>query len=313
MAQCKRDVYAEILDGIISQLEKGCAPWRQPWRTDVAAEGPHVPHNAATGRRYNGINILQLWAAAAARGYASHGWLTFKQARELGGTVRKGETGTPVVYWAPKERRTVNDAGQEETSRYLMLRYFTVFHVSQTEGCTLPQKPSRPLPAPVDPDDAMGVVRPLLDRVALRGGLAHEGVRAFYAPSADAVRLPRPELFTSLDAYRATLIHELAHSTGAEHRVGRNLTGRFGSDSYSMEEMVADICSAMTQAGLGLRADVEAHASYVDSWLAVLKRDRKALLTAASAAQKAADWLLPPEADADTDEETQPEPMALAA
>jgi len=161
--QCKRDVYAEIVDSIISQLEKGCAPWRQPWRTDVAAEGNHVPHNAATGRRYNGINVLQLWAVAAAQGYASHGWLTFKQARELGGTVRKGETGTPVVYWSPKERRTVNDAGEEETSRYLMLRYFTVFHVSQTEGCKLPGKPARPLPAPVDPNDAMGVVRPLLD------------------------------------------------------------------------------------------------------------------------------------------------------
>jgi len=216
------------------------------------------------------------------------------------------------VFWRPLDRTKRGDDGSESTERFLMMRTFTVFNTEQCDGLKLPKRRSVvESVAKVDPKDAMGHARGLVERL-VGCTLSHGGNRACYSPSFDAIRMPAPEQFSPLDHYRATLAHECTHATGAKARLDRDLSGRFGSDSYAAEELVAELSAAMIGARLGFdTALIEHHAAYLEDWLRVLKGDRKALMTAASKAQQACDYLCP--VAVVEQEEEQVEQLAMAA
>lgn len=282
-------LYAEITAQIIAQLEAGRAPWVQPWgRSDVPAS-LSMPRNASTGRGYSGINILILWGAVVARGYSSQAWLTFRQAQALGGGVRKGERGVTVVYadrFTPSDDRRRAQSEGDVARAIPFLKRFTVFSVDQCDG--LPKDlvaPPPPLPE--------GMIVPEVETIIRRSGadLRLGGEMAFYAPGQDFIQVPRPEAFFEPINWHRTALHELGHWSGAAHRLNRDLSGGFGSGTYAREELVAEMCAAFACATLGITPTVR-HADYIGNWLQVLKEDDRAIVRAASAASKAANFLL---------------------
>ncbi|HEV2681752.1 MAG TPA: zincin-like metallopeptidase domain-containing protein [Rhodanobacter sp.] len=274
--------YQEITERIVSQIEAGTLPWVQPWKGASLS----LPRNASTERAYSGVNILLLWDALFAGAYEANQWLTFKQAFALGGCVRKGERGTTIVF---ADRFTPKDDGHtaDENLRTIrFLRRFTVFNVAQCEGLP-PDCLAQPEPVshtlPIDAADEL--IR------ASGARFARGGDQAFYQPSTDSIRVPRQEnFFEPINFYR-TALHELTHWTGAPHRLNRDFSGRFGSQAYAFEELVAEIGSAFLCTQLGILPTVR-HADYIASWLPLLKNDARAIVTAASAASKASDFLL---------------------
>lgn len=283
--------YQIITNSILAALEQGVKPWARPWTTKAGAEilDAGLPFNAASGRNYRGLNVPMLWAAASVNGYTRHAWVSYKQAQELGGNVRKGERSTLVFFFKFLEREDRSDDGSTEQVRIPLIRAYPVFHVDQCEGIRLPQ---RAQPKPTESNGALGRVGPVVDRLGLAGGLRYGGGAAFYSPGPDSVQMPVVETFKSRDAFLATLLHECGHATGHRSRLARDFSGRFGSEAYAFEELVAELCSAFSQAVLGIRADVEHHASYIESWQRVLKEDRYAFVKACSLAQAATDSML---------------------
>lgn len=285
------DIYQTVTDRIVAELETGAAPWVKPWK-DLRGAGSG-PHNAITRRPYSGVNVLLLWITAAARGYTSDGWLTFKQVGEAGGHVRKGEKATQVVFVKPI---TISEKGEDgkpktdengdviEHGAYLMRGYY-VFNTEQCDGL-----PARATSSGIKNPD--GIADPEFDDYVARTGaiVKHGGNRACYAPSLDQIAMPVRGAFATPSDYKATLLHELSHWTGHKSRLDRNLRNRFGEAEYAMEEMIAELSAAYLCAELGVDGKLQ-HASYIDKWLAVMKKDKKAIFTAASAAQKAADFI----------------------
>ena len=287
--EVRPSLYAEITAQIIAQLEAGRAPWVQPWgQSDVAAT-LSMPRNAATGRGYSGINVLILWDAVVARGYGSQAWLTFRQAQALGGSVRKGERGVTVVY---ADRFTPSDDGRRvqgegEVARAIpFLKRFTVFSTEQCDG--LPEDLTAP-PPPIPEGMILPAVETLIRRS--QADLRLGGERAFYAPGLDYIQVPPPEAFFEPVNWHRTALHELGHWSGAAHRLNRDLSGAFGSGKYAREELVAEMCAAFACTTLGITPTVR-HADYIGDWLQVLREDDRAIVRAASAASKAADYLL---------------------
>lgn len=285
----RRSLYEEITGQIIAELEAGRIPWVQPW--GLIEDGPSLgmPLNAATGRRYSGINILILWGAVFARGYASQAWLTFRQAQALGGSVRRGERGITVVYadrFTPQEERRRASEGGDEARSIAFLKRFTVFSVEQCDG--LPDELIAPAPT-AEVSSILPEVEALIrcSCADMRIG----GDRAFYAPTLDYIQVPRPEAFFDPINWHRTALHELGHWSGASHRLARDHTGQFGSVQYAREELVAEMSAAFTCASLGVTPTVR-HADYIGDWLQVLRDDDRAIVRAASAASKAADYLL---------------------
>lgn len=302
-------LYDAVTARIVAQLEAGSFPWAQPW--DAAAFAPGLPRNADTGRAYSGINILILWAEAARRGYPAQGWLTFRQARQAGGNVRKGEKGTTIFYGktqaslrqsdAPSSRFTPKDEGgagapgrepprgEDETEgarRVVFLKRFTVFNVAQVEG--LPDRcTARDVPLP--PRETMPQVEALI--AASGADVRIGGNEAYYSPVGDYVALPPQQAFFEAVDYYRTALHELGHWTGHRSRLGRDQSGGFGSEAYGREELCAELTSAFLCAALGIRPTVR-HADYVGAWLAILRADTRAIFRAASHASRAADYLL---------------------
>ncbi len=308
----KTDHYQTITDAMLALFAKGTKPWSKPWKSsgaDALVSG--LPHNVASGRNYRGCNVPLLWAAATASGYATHQWLTFNQAKALGGHVRKGERSTLVVFWKVLERTERGADGTESTAHIPLLRATPVFNVAQCEGVRLPKRERTA--APADTGSDMGPAAPVFERLALAGGLHHDGGSADYAPGRDSVQVPNASAFTSIDAYRAVLLHEAAHATGHESRLKRDHSGRFGSSEYAFEELVAEMASAFTCAALGVRSDLENHASYLDHWQKLLTDHRQAFVKACSLAQQAADYLLPAEAAEASDEDEAAEKLKAAA
>jgi antirestriction protein ArdC len=283
------NLYQEITEKIIAELEAGCVPWVQPWGT--AAVGPPlgVPRNAATGRRYSGINIIILWTAVVERGFSGQSWLTFRQALSRGGHVRKAEKGTSVVYadrFIPDEERRRAEEHDDEPQAIPFLKRFTVFNTEQCEG--LPADlPSAPTPVPE------GLVLPQAEALIDETGADFRigGERAFYSPAQDFVQVPRPEAFFEPLNWHRTALHELGHWTGHSSRLARDLSGSFGSKSYGQEELCAEMASAFVCASLGIVPTVR-HADYLGAWLDILREDNRSVIRAASAASKAADYLL---------------------
>ncbi len=284
----RANIYDEVTERIIAELEAGTVPWVKPW-SRVAAGSPGLPVNASTGRAYSGINILILWGAVIAADYPSQGWLTFRQALDAGGAVRKGERGTCIVYadrFVP-EAEKVRAADSGDDARVVpFLKRFTVFNVAQCDG--LPEHFTA-APPPVPTARAI----PAAERVIAASGVNYRlgGNRACYSPDLDVVAMPpQPAFREALDYYRVFL-HELTHATGHPARLDRNLRNGFGTKDYAREELISEMGSAFLCAALGIVPTLR-HADYLASWLAVLREDNRAIVRAASAASKAADWLL---------------------
>jgi len=285
----RANLYQDITDRIIAELEAGRVPWVQPWGSSAVAAPLAMPRNAATGRGYSGINVLMLWGAVVQHGYATQGWLTFRQALSLGGNVRKGEQGTTVVYadrFKPEAEKEKARATGEDAKSVAFLKRFTVFNVSQCEGLR-PGLAAEPAPLPECE------VVPLAEAVIAASGVDFRigGDKAFYMPSLDMVQVPpQPAFYEQINYYR-TCLHELCHGSGHPSRLNRNLVTSFGSKDYAREELIAEMGSAFLCAALGIVPTVR-HADYLGSWLDVLREDNRAIFRAASAASKAADWLL---------------------
>jgi antirestriction protein ArdC len=279
-------LYQEITDKIIGQIEGGILPWVQPW-----AGGPalSMPVNATTHRGYSGINILLLWDALFQRGYDRNRWLTFKQALSVGGNVRKAERGTTVVFadrFTPKGEQEAPSGKDGEARSIPFLKRFTVFNIAQCEG--LPADMTATL-APVSHRFPIESAELLIQTTGAQ--FQRGGEQAYYHTGGDYIRVPEQDSFYEPINFYRTALHELTHWTGAKHRLDRDYSKRFGDEAYAREELVAEMGSAFLCATLGIVPTVR-HADYIGNWLAVLKNDSRAIITAASHASKAADFLL---------------------
>ncbi|MGH6653094.1 MAG: ArdC family protein [Sphingopyxis sp.] len=299
----RANLYEEVTNRIIAELEAGRVPWVQPWgRPDGAGAVPGIPRNALTGRNYSGVNILILWGAVIERDWPSQSWLTFRQALEAGGNVRKGERGTTAVYadrFTPEaERERARQTGEAAKS-IAFLKRFTLFNVSQCEGLR-PGLAADPAPLPERE------IVPVAEAVIAASGVDFRvgGDKAFYVPSEDYVQVPPQTAFFDQVNYYRTALHELTHASGHPSRLDRKLLNAFGSKDYAREELVAEMGSAFLCAALGIVPTVR-HADYLGSWLAVLREDTRAIFRAASGASKAADWLLARHAEAGEAKELQ--------
>ena len=283
------DVYSRITDKIVAHLEQGVRPWLKPWNADHAAGRITRPlrHN---GTPYRGINVVMLWSASTAKGYACPLWLTFKQALELGGNVKKGESGETVVYADRITRTAARDKGEEIEREIPFLKGYTVFNAEQCDGLPAAYyaKATPPAETPVHRIDTA-------DRffAATGANIRHAGTRAYYAPGPDYIQMPPFETFHDAESYAATLAHELTHWTKNESRLARDMgRSKWGDDGYAREELVAELGSAFLCADLGITPEVrEDHAAYIASWLKHLKDDRRFIFSAASHAQRAVDYL----------------------
>jgi len=301
-----RDVYARVTDSIIASLEQGVRPWARSWD----AAHPHASVRRPLrhdGTPYRGINVILLWAAAASKGYKARKWLTYKQAVALGGFVRKGEKGELVVY-ANKIVKTETDPSGVDRERIIpYLKGYTVFNVEQCDG----------LPPEYYGEEAAEAPRPVAERIASAdrfiagtgADVRHGGDRAFYNIGGDYVQMPPFEAFRDTESYSAVALHELTHWTLHPARCAREFGKRFGDEAYAREELVAELGAAFLCADLEVTLSPrEDHASYIASWLKVLQGDKRAIINAASYAQKASDFLhgLQPAA---VEEEAEPAPV----
>lgn len=274
-----RDNYEAVTARIIEALEKGVCPWHKPWASEY--------YNGKTGHRYRGLNVPVL----AVSGFSDPRWMTYRQAQEMGGNVRKGEKGTTVMFWKlMKAKEDGTQAEGEKTKVFPVIKTYTVFNVEQIDGLTLP-------PVRTFEHQPLEEAEALVQAMPKRPGIEHGGQRAFYSPSRDFVGMPTPESFESPEAYYSTLFHELTHSTGHSSRVDRftaaDYTAKFGSEPYAKEELVAEMGAAFLRAACGIETapEMDNSAAYIHGWLSVLKNDRRLLVNAAAQAQKAADFI----------------------
>ena len=269
-------VYETVTNQIIALLEQGTIPWRRPWACGS-------PKNLMSGKAYRGINAFVL---ALCSPYASPWWLTFKQAKERGGHVRQGEKGYRVLFFRFLERKREN--GRIE--RVPLARYYTVFNVEQCEGILAPQPGRGHVLLPIN------ACEQIVEGYPGAPTIEHGPARAFYQPSSDTIGMPAGSLFESSAEYYSTLFHEISHSTGHASRLDRSSVMdpiKFGSHTYSKEELVAVMGAAFLCAGAGIApATIDNSAAYIKHWLSKLRDDRRMLVQAASQAQQAADWVL---------------------
>ena len=284
----RTDLYQRVTDQIVAALEQGVRPWQKPWSASTATGRIILPLRG-NGVRYRGINVLMLWGAAIDNGFQSSTWLTYKQAAELGGQVRKGEKGSLVVFASSMTRsETDHDTGEENERNIPFLKGYTVFNTDQIDG--LPDR-YRNAP-PSRPEEIERNTRVEAFAVATGATIRHGGDRAFYSPSVDAVQIPPLEAFRDAASYYGVLAHELTHWTGHPSRLHRQFGKRFADKAYAFEELVAELGSAFLSAALDLTPEPRAdHADYLGHWLGILKADKRAIFTAASQAQRAADYL----------------------
>lgn len=278
----RKDTYERVTGQIVEAIQAGAGSYRLPWH--VRAKDALLPANAATGRPYRGVNVLVLWAEGLRRGYPHQQWATYRQWAELGGQVRRGEKATFVVYWKVTEREEGEEEADPKKGTRLFARDFPVFNAAQVDGYA-----PRPVPE-LPPSTRVESAERFFGN--LGADVRHGGIEAFYDRAGDYIQLPCYEAFRDPAAYYSTLAHEATHWTGAAHRLARDLSGRFGSAAYAAEELVAELGAAFVCATLGLGTEPRwDHAGYIASWLELLKADKRAIFTAASKAQQAADWM----------------------
>ncbi len=281
----KKDIYETVTDSIIAMLEAGVKPWAPQW-TSEGCGVPAVP-TRANGEAYRGINTMLLWGAAEMKGYRAQTWMTFNQAKALGGCVRKGEKATPVVYWGTFKAQADDGEDGDEGKARMFAKGYSVFNVEQIDG--LPESFFENV-AVVPQGERIAKADQWA--VAIGADICHGGNKAFFSPSGDFVQMPPLGAFFEPEAYYATLAHELTHWTGHKARLAREFGKRFGTRAYAFEELVAEMGAAYAMARLGIAAEPrEDHAAYLADWLKVLKSDKRAIFTAASKAQAACDLL----------------------
>lgn len=277
-------MFEQITKQVIDAIEIGAGAYRMPWHR---SEHALMPSNAITGRSYRGINTFLLWAATGRAGYQSNKWATYQQWSQHGAQVRKGERSTIVLLWKPVGPADADEERGDGRRSGSLARAFRVFNADQVEGFT----PAKPPAARLDP--AARIARAEAFFGGLPADIWHGSDGAFYDPASDMVSMPDFEAFISADAFYSVLGHELVHWTGAKARLDRDLSGRFGSEAYAMEELVAELGAAFLTGHLGLACEPRSdHAPYISSWLRVLGSDPKAIVTAASRAQAAADYII---------------------
>ena len=291
------DLYSRITNTIIADLETGVRPWIKPWSAEHLA-GRITRPLRSTGEPYSGVNIILLWAEAVARGFTAPTWITFRQALALGGRVRKGEHGSTVVYANRITRTEAGDNGEDVERSIPFLKAYTVFNVDQVEG--LPAHFYATASPQLDPVQRIAHADAFFK--ATGAEIRHGGDQAYYAMEPDYVQVPPFECFEDPESYYATLAHECTHWTRRSSRLDRDFgRKRWGDKGYASEELVAELGAAFLCADLGLELTPRAdHASYIDSWLKVLKDDKRFIFAAAAHAQRAADFLhqLQPQANA---------------
>ncbi|QII38261.1 DUF1738 domain-containing protein [Rouxiella badensis] len=266
----RTDIYQTVTDSIIAALDAGVKPWSCPWQRVPGMSG--LPSNFATGIAYSGMNIMLLWCSASKQGFGDSRWMTYKQAQAVGGQVRKGEHGTTAIFYTTLEKE--NEDG--EIDQIPMLKTFNVFNVQQIDGLPLTNETFSP-EVTFDP-------LPEAENLFQKSGanIIEKGQNAFFRPSTDEVWLPERHLFSDAVNFYATGLHELVHWSGGKKRLNREMKGKFGSEDYAFEELIAE---------LGILGEVQ-HESYIASWLKALKNDKRYIFKAASAASKAHRYLM---------------------
>jgi antirestriction protein ArdC len=281
----KRDVYARVTDQIVTAIESGVGNWRMPWHTN--GRYAFSPINVVSKKPYRGINTVCLWEAAQAKGYQRGEWATYQQWLEKGAQVRKGEKATLAVSWKFANDSSETEDGEETTksgSHLLFTRGYSVFNAAQVDGYTPKADADRSMPERIAHADAFFG--------SIGATVRHGGNQAYYSPASDHMQMPSFHAFAENIAYYSVLAHEHTHWTAKAGRCDRQLGKRFGDNAYAAEELIAELGAAFTCAHLGLTTELrEDHAQYIQSWLRVLKADKRATFTAASKAQQACDWL----------------------
>jgi antirestriction protein ArdC len=280
-----RDVYQRVTDAIVNAIEQGAGAYRMPWV--VRQDKGFSPISIATVKPYRGVNTLVLWAQSQSKGYTSALWGSYQQWQSLGGQVRRGEHGSPVVYWGTYESKNTPEDEQDERNGHLFCKGYMVFNLDQVDGCKLPKRFEPKL------SHNQRIERAELFFIEVGVLVRDGGNRAFHRPDTpEAVYMPGFDQFPDRVDYYSVLSHETTHWSSHVSRCNRRLGKRFGDQAYAMEELIAELGSAYTMAGLELELTPRAdHAAYINSWLRVLRSDKRAIFTAASQAQKAADWL----------------------
>jgi antirestriction protein ArdC len=279
------DIHCEITEQIVAMLDKGVVPWRNP----ILGRGTAGhPKNLDSGRPYRGVNVFLLAVKAFAHGYDSSYWLTFNQAKAKGGSVRKGEKSAMVIFW---KQHAITDEKTGKAKSIPVLRYFNVFNVTQCDGIKPPDTADF---TPIDfkpLDAAESLVKAYVNPPAIE----HGGDKAFYRPAVDSIRVPEPTRFITGEEYYSVLFHELAHSTGHSKRLDRKLDTdpkTFGSPDYGREELIAEMASAFLCGHAGIKpAVIDNQASYIAGWLKTIRSDKRLVIVAAGAAQRAADLI----------------------
>jgi len=272
-----KNIHKEISDKILSAMESGNLPWIKPWSGKGTG---NMPRNAVSKRAYSGANVLLLWLAAENNGYTSGKWLTYKQAQELGGNVRKGEKSTSIVYASTFEKQ--NENGDKDVIPFL--KSYAVFAVEQCEGLEALQEKPMILNIEQRDSDCEAFIQ------STGAIVRHGGGRAYYTSKDDYIMLPPFETFNGSNGYYNTALHELVHWSGHETRCNRQFGKRFGDKAYAAEELVAELGAAFMCAEFGYDA-VTQHAAYIQSWIDLIKDDCKAFITAASKASAAVEYL----------------------
>jgi antirestriction protein ArdC len=285
-ATIKSDVYQKVTDAIVNAIEQGVGNWRMPWHT--SGRNAFSPINIASRKAYRGINTVCLWGAAQAKNYDSGEWGTYKQWQERGAQVRKGEKSTTVVFWKFADNIESQEDGDEQpagSSRLLFTRGYAVFNAAQVDGYTSKPEPDVPMLERIQQADEFFK--------SIGASVRYGGNQAYYAPMSDHIQMPPIQAFKQSFCYYSALAHEHTHWTAAAARCNRQLGKRFGDNTYAVEELIAELGAAFTCAHLALSSEPrEDHAQYINSWLRVLKAEKRAIFTAASKAQQACDWLI---------------------
>jgi antirestriction protein ArdC len=277
MKMAARNLQKEVTARILEALRKGVVPWRKPWSGQGSMT---MPRNAVTHRAYSGVNVILLWMTAEERSYPTQDWLTFKQALDAGGNVRKGEKGTTVIFVSSIEREE-----DGKIRRIPFLKAFTVFNVAQCDGLSLGS--SFPL-VTVNADQRHEIADAFM--AATGAEIVHGGGRAFWSSATDVITLPPFETFTAAGKYYATAFHELGHWTGAKNRLARDMGKRFDKAAYSAEELVAELTSAFLCAEFGFETE-DQDAAYIAHYIQFLSEHDNAIVAAASHASRAVDFM----------------------
>ena len=275
----KQNIYDTITQSIITQLDAGVVPWHKPW-----AGG--MPSNYISNAAYRGVNVLSLEVKQIAAGYDSNNWLTFAQAKNSGGYIKAGEKGTGIIFWKFFNKEVKDDtSGEVRVDSVPMAKGYTVFNLCQCSGL----KPKDTIEI-----DCIGAADSIISGYNGAPQIDHGGDRAFYVPSSDRVQIPLRNSFETSEAYYSTMFHELTHSTGHESRLDRSIKNNFGDSLYSQEELVAELGAAFLMGMTGgelIAKTIDNSAAYIETWRRRISEDNSLIVKAASAAQKAADYI----------------------